>query len=91
MTIVKGLSVARGETVRDSSKNQWRDDGRTAYRIVAGAERHVIPVPFVRECDARAAMNAIADMYDWTLPVDELHRIVDGKKLRQTIFDALAW
>lgn len=98
-TEVKGLRVVFG-ALDPRMKTRWPDDGRECWRVshnhpVSKSDGTVcyrtFPLQFARERDAVAAMNAIADLHDWSLSYEELVAVVDFNELRQRMVGAMAW
>lgn len=88
-----GLRVVPG-ALSPLHRPRWPDSGEQAFRVshcgLDGVER-VFPIPFVRECDAQAAMRALESFTDWSKPYSELVDALDLEAIRRRMIEALPW
>ena len=84
---VNGLRVIQCES---ESAERYGDDGSFGWRILIVRHDVVYPMRFARQCDAVAAMHAIAGVTDWNGEFIRISKI-KWTQLRTLMLGALQW
>ena len=67
------------------------DDMGLGWRVVHSASGLAIPMRFLRQKDAIAAMGAIAPLADWHQEPAAILESIDPKTIKQKMAEVLAW